>query len=76
MKIIEKEFKHKDGNIRVTQEEHNITVNPTEKDEIIKVNKHQPKESVLQEIEDKLNLIYTESPLIIKEFIQWLEEVL
>ena len=71
-----KEFKHKDGVIEVTRSEDTITVNPKEADGVIKVNKNQPKESLVQEVENKLNLIYTGSPVIIKEFIKWLEEVL
>ncbi|MBC8061620.1 MAG: hypothetical protein H7Y18_13265 [Clostridiaceae bacterium] len=72
---MEKQFKHKDGNIKITQEEFSITVDPLEKKEVIKVDSDQSKESLLNEIEDKLNLIYTGSPAIIKEFIKWLEDV-
>ena len=72
---MEKQFKHKDGNIKVTQEEYTITVDPLEKKEVINVDSTQSKESVLKEIEDKLNLIYTGSHVIVKEFIKWLEDV-
>lgn len=71
-----KKFNHKDGVIEVTRGEDTITVDPKEAEGVIKVNKNQPKESLVQEVEDKLNLIYSGSPVIIKEFIKWLEEVL
>ena len=72
---MEKQFKHKDGNIKVTQEEDIITVDPLEKKEVINVDSTQSKESLLREIEDKLNLIYAGSHVIVKEFIKWLEDV-
>ena len=72
---MEKQFKHKDGNIKVTQGEHSITVDPLEKKEVIKIDSAQSKASILKETEAKLNLIYTGSPAIIKEFIKWLEDV-
>ena len=72
---MEKQFKHKDGNIKVTQEEHTITVDPVNRKEVINVDSTQSKASVLKEIEDKLNLIYTGSHVIVKEFIKWLEDV-
>ena len=72
---MEKQFKHKDGNIKVTQEEDIITVDPLEKKEVINVDSTQSKESILREIEDKLNLIYAGSHVIVKEFIKWLEDV-
>lgn len=72
---MEKQFKHKDGNIKVTQEEFSITVDPLDKKEVIKVDSAQSKDSILNEIEDKLNIIYTGSPVIVKEFIKWLEDV-
>ena len=72
---MEKQFRHKDGNIKVTQEGDSITVDPLEKKEVIKVNSAQTKESLLNEIETKLNVVYTGSPTIVKEFIKWLEDV-
>jgi hypothetical protein len=71
-----KKFEHKDGTIEVTREKDNIVVNPTEKDGIIKVASNQSKESLLNEIEDKLNIMYDRSPAVVKEFIRWLEDVL
>ena len=72
---MENQFKHKDGTIKVTQEEYTITVDPLEKKEVINVDSTQSKESLLKEIEDKLNLIYVGSHVIVKEFIKWLEDV-
>ena len=71
-----KRFKHKDGTIEVTQEKDNIIVNPVEKDGMIKVASNQSKESLLHEVEDKLNEMYGKSPAIVKEFIRWLEDVI
>ena len=73
---MEKQFKHKDGNIRVIQEEYSITVDPLDKEEVIKVDSAQSKDSMLNEIEDRLNNVYTGSPTIVKEFIKWLENVI
>ena len=73
--FMDKEFKHKEGTIKVTQQEDSITVNPLEKEGIIEVNNSQSKESILQEVEDKLNLMYTGYPTVVKEFIKWLEDV-
>ena len=72
---MEKEFKHKDGNIKVTQDEDYIVVNPTGKEETITVDNTQPKESIIKEVENKLNKIYAGSPAVVKEFIKWLDEV-
>ena len=72
---MEKQFKHKDGNIRVIKEKDSIIVDPLEKKEVIKVNSAQTKESLLNEIETKLNVVYTGYPNIVKEFIKWLEDV-
>lgn len=72
---MEQQFKHKDGNIKVTQEEDSITIDPLEKKEVIKVDSDQSKASLLKEIEDRLNLVYTGSHSIVKEFIKWLEDV-
>ena len=72
---MENQFKHKDGNIKITQEEDYITIDPLEKKEVIKVESDQSKASLLKEIESKLNLIYTGSNGIVKEFIKWLEDV-
>jgi len=72
---MENQFKHKDGNIKITQEEDYITIDPLEKKEVIKVESDQSKASLLKEIEGKLNLIYTGSNGIVKEFIKWLEDV-
>ncbi len=71
-----KEFKHDEGKIEVTQDENNITVNPTEKEGSITVSKNQPKESLIHEIEDRLVTMYEGSPLIVKEFIIWLQDVI
>lgn len=72
---MEKEFKHKDGNIKITQDEDMLVVNPAEKKETITVSNAQPKENVLKEVEEKLNTIYAGSPVVVREFIKWLEEV-
>ena len=72
---MEKEFKHKDGNIKVTQEEDYLIVDPTEKEGTITVDNTQPKASVIKEVENKLNKIYAGSPAVVKEFIKWLDEV-
>lgn len=71
-----KKFEHKDGTIEVTRDEDSIVVNPTEKDGIIKVASNQSKESLLHEVESKLNLMYGKSPAVVKEFIRWLEDVI
>ena len=71
-----KKFEHKDGTIEVTQEKDNIIVNPVEKVGMIKVASNQSRESLFHEVEDKLNEMYGKSPLIVKEFIRWLEDVI
>jgi hypothetical protein len=71
-----KKFEHKDGTFEVTRVEDNIVVNPTEKDGVIKVASNQSKESLLHEVEGKLNVMYTKSPAVVKEFIRWLEDVI
>ena len=71
-----KKFEHKDGTFEVTHVEDNIVVNPLEKDGVIKVASNQSKESLLHEVEGKLNLMYTKSPAVVKEFIRWLEDVI
>ena len=71
-----KKFEHKDGTIEVTRDEDSIVVNPKEKDGVIKVASNQSKESLLHEVESKLNLMYGKSPAVVKEFIRWLEDVI
>ncbi|MDP4145719.1 MAG: hypothetical protein Q8936_14735 [Bacillota bacterium] len=71
-----KKFTHDNGSIEVTKENNILKVNPVEKDGEIHVNTNQSKESLFQEIEDKLNLIYVESPEVVKDFITWLEVVI
>jgi hypothetical protein len=73
---LKKEFKHEEGIIEVTHSTNNITIDPKEKDDVINVKKDQSKESIIEEIKEKLTLIYTDSPSIVKDFITWLEEVL
>lgn len=71
-----KEFKHNEGKFEVTQDENNITVNPSEKEGSITVSKDQSKETLINEIEDNLVKMYEYSPLIVKEFVIWLQDVI
>ena len=65
-----KKFEHKDGTIEVTREKDSIIVNPSEKEGIIKVASNQSKETLLNEVEAKLNVMYSKSPNVVKEFIR------
>lgn len=70
------EFKHDDGKIEIFQDDDHITINPAKTDQSIKISKNQTKESMLMQIEESLLEIYEESPLVIKEFVVWLQDVL